>query len=193
MNHTNEDIFVYAPDRPDSDKHGRITKHRLTVCENAKLFNNCLFSQIDKYFILKDGIHVHHIDGNHSNNDINNLIPITIAQHRSIHNNINITSKIYLDKIIGVIKQGELLENLEVDNQQPNLSSNTLEGSETNSQILTDSAEDSNTNTSALLNKLNMLIDDYIVQTSNITNSGYLKSISEILESEIKSSEINTL
>ena len=47
-------------------------------------------------------------------------------------------------------KQSELLENPEVDNQQPSLSSNALEGSTTNSRILTDNTEDSNANTSTL-------------------------------------------
>ena len=47
-------------------------------------------------------------------------------------------------------KQGELLENPGEDNQQPSLSSNTLEGSTTNSQVLTSNVEDSNGNTSAL-------------------------------------------
>ena len=44
-------------------------------------------------------------------------------------------------------KQGELLENPEMDNQQPSLSSNTFEGSTTNSRVLN---EDSNADTSAL-------------------------------------------
>lgn len=48
------------------------------------------------------------------------------------------------------VKQGELLENPEEDNQQPSLSSNTLEGSTTNSRVQTDNAEDSDANTSAL-------------------------------------------
>jgi len=50
------------------------------------------------------------------------------------------------------VKQGELLENPEVnqDNQQPSLGSNTFEGSTTNSQIQTGNAEDGNTDTSAL-------------------------------------------
>jgi hypothetical protein len=49
-------------------------------------------------------------------------------------------------------KQGELLEHptsLE-DNQQPSLTSNSFEGSTTNSRIQTDNAEDSNGNTSTL-------------------------------------------
>jgi hypothetical protein len=55
----------------------------------------------------------------------------------------------------GIFKQGELLENPTLerqkeDNQQPSLSSNTLEGSTTNSRIQTDNAEDGNADTSAL-------------------------------------------
>lgn len=52
------------------------------------------------------------------------------------------------------IKQGELLETPEEDNQQPSLSSNILEGSTTNSRVQTGNAEDSNADTSALPNNL---------------------------------------
>jgi hypothetical protein len=53
------------------------------------------------------------------------------------------------------VKQGELLETpttviVNEDNQQPSLSSNTFEGSTTNSQIQTSNVEDSNADTSAL-------------------------------------------
>jgi hypothetical protein len=50
------------------------------------------------------------------------------------------------------LKLGELLENPTIkygDNQQPSLSSNTFEGSTTNSRVLTDNTVDSNANTSA--------------------------------------------
>jgi hypothetical protein len=53
---------------------------------------------------------------------------------------------------INIEKQGELLENptsLE-GNQQPSLSSNTFEGSTTNSRVQTSNIEDSNGDTSAL-------------------------------------------
>lgn len=49
-----------------------------------------------------------------------------------------------------VLKQGELPESLEVDNRQPSIYRNIIEGSTTNSQVLTDNAEDGNTDTSAL-------------------------------------------
>ena len=92
--------------------------------------------------------------------------------------------------IFGVLKQGELLENPEVDNQQPSLDSNIFEGSETNNRVLTSSVEDSNVDTSALLTKIKNFSNDYIVQTKIITDIAYKESIKEILESEIKSSEL---
>ena len=49
------------------------------------------------------------------------------------------------------------------DNQQPSLSSNAFEGSETNSRILPANAKDSNTNTSALL--ITISDDEDIVRT----------------------------
>ena len=49
-----------------------------------------------------------------------------------------------------VLKQGELLENPEVDNQHPSIYRNIIEGSTTNERVLTDNTEDGNFNTSAL-------------------------------------------
>lgn len=34
---------------------------------------------------LSSDIEIHHIDGNHSNNDISNLKPVTIQEHYNIH------------------------------------------------------------------------------------------------------------
>jgi hypothetical protein len=73
-----------------------------------------------------------------------------------------------------------LLENLEVDNQQPSLSSNTFEGSETNGRVLTDNSVDSNTNTSALLNNILNIVDDYIVRAASIT-----KKVAELGDKEL--------
>ena len=74
-------------------------------------------------------------------------MPVTKSEHTAIH---NLFSMIIRDeetgKITGVIKQGELLEKPEEVNQQPSLSGDTFEGSETNSRVL----RDSNADTSAL-------------------------------------------
>lgn len=72
-------------------------------------------------------------------------------------------------------KQGELLEHPEVDDQQPSLNSNVLEGSTTNSQIQTDNAEDSNANTSALPT----IISPVVIQRDKDGNP--LMSISVVL------------
>ena len=50
-----------------------------------------------------------------------------------------------------VQKQGELLERPEVANQQQSIYRNVIEGSTTNGRVLTGKAEDSNSDTSALL------------------------------------------
>lgn len=65
--------------------------------------------------------------------------------------------------LIGVLKQGELLERPEEVNQQPSLGSDTLEGSETNSRVL----RDSNADTSALPGNG----EDIVRTTDNKTNS----------------------
>jgi hypothetical protein len=53
-------------------------------------------------------------------------------------------------KLAAPLKQDELLETPEEDNQQPSLNSNILEGSTTNSQILPSNVEDGNADTSVL-------------------------------------------
>lgn len=67
----------------------------------------------------------------------------------------------YYEPTMSSRKQGELLESLEADNQQPSLISNNLEGSTTNTRIQTDNAEDGNSDTSALPNLIK--ISDEIV------------------------------
>ena len=61
-----------------------------------------------------------------------------------------------------------MLENLEEDDQQPSVFRNIYVGSETNSQVQTDNAVDSNADTSALLTE--NISDEEIVQTACITN-----------------------
>ena len=70
---------------------------------------------------------------------------------KSCNYNISYKGLYFQYKTINVHdKQEELLENQEIDNQQPSLDSNIFEGSTTNSQVQTDNAEDSNANTSIL-------------------------------------------
>ena len=54
-----------------------------------------------------------------------------------------------------------------MDNQQPSLSGNTLEGSETSSRVL----RDSNTATSALLQQILDIVEEDIVRPAQITET----------------------
>lgn len=126
----------------------------------------------DKNGLIKKQVHVHHIDGNHSNNDISNLCCLTLGNHTALHGQLATLAIDTLDKLInefnngngvqyildeykqvykiytdhyieesikdltiGIVKREELLENPEVDNQQPSLELTIEEGSETNSII----------------------------------------------------------
>lgn len=163
VNNNLVDILVYDPTHPHANSNGRVTKHRLIVEQNYKMFDYRYFEEINGRVVLKKSSQVHHIDGNHNNNDIINLIPVTIAEHRKIHNNeLEIVRDSATGRITGVIKRGELLEKPEVANQQPSLNGNVLEGSETSSRVQLDS----NATTSAPPD----LIGEDIVRPTDITN-----------------------
>ena len=150
-NNSITDIYVYTPEHPYANRNGRVVKHRLIVEENYKLFNESYFENINNKIVLKKSSQVHHIDFDHNNNSITNLIPVTRSEHSKIHNKVSIIVRdIKTGKITGVFKQGELLEKPEAVNQQPSLNSNILVGSTTNVRVQTDNAEDSNSDTSAL-------------------------------------------
>lgn len=88
-NHSNTEYMVYCPERPDANKYGRVYKHRLIVCLNHELFDDKYFDIIDGFYCLKKGIIVHHKDGNHSNNTLGNLQPMTKSEHTSVHNKLS--------------------------------------------------------------------------------------------------------
>lgn len=157
------DIFVYCPDHPYKDKNSRVKKHRLIVEENYERFDYKYFEEVNGRIVLKRTAHVHHINGDHNDNRIENLMPVTMSEHRAIHNKECVIQRDRTTgRITGVFKRGELLENPEVGNQQPSMNSDVLEGSETSSRV----QADSNTTTSALPD----LIGEDIVRTADITN-----------------------
>lgn len=130
---------------------------------------------------IPKGYVVHHKDANHENNDPHNLVVLPKSTHRRIHTifgnaliNALHTNRISKDDFIkvcnkeqwefykeiidldvtrqAVVKQGELLGRPEEENQHPSIYRNIYEGSSTNERVLTDNAEDSNFDTSALPN-----------------------------------------
>lgn len=129
--------------------------HRYVVEQNHNLFDDSYFNIIDGNYYLKPEIKVHHKDENTLNNNIDNLIPLTISEHSSLHNKQKELIRDSKGRIIGVFKYGELLGNHnDNDNQQPSNNSNIIEGSTTNSRGVIDNANVSNANTSAVPNKI---------------------------------------
>lgn len=127
------DIKVYCPNHPHCDSRGRVSKHRLLVEEHYKNFDMKYFEEINGKLYLKKSTQVHHINFDHDDNRIENLMPVTRSEHTSIHNlGIEIIRDTNTGKITGVIKQGELLEKPEEVNQQPSQPLTKLKGSETN-------------------------------------------------------------
>ncbi len=84
-NHLNE-AEVYAPHRADANRNGRVVLHRLLVEENWENFRSDAFDIINSQHVLKKGFIVHHVDGDHNNNSLDNLMVVTKAEHRRIHN-----------------------------------------------------------------------------------------------------------
>lgn len=158
-----EDVFVYSPETPGANQNGRITLHRKLITDNKGLFDPVFFDENGKLLSI---VQVHHIDLNHSNNSLDNLIPLTKAQHSTVHNLLNSLHKNTLDKIIGVYKNSKLLENDENHNQQS----------------ITIDSETILTNTSII----DQIIEDYIVQIKTIAINAYNDSIEE-LKSGVKS------
>ena len=128
---------------------------------------------------IPKGYVIHHKDANHMNNNPENLVVLPKNVHRLIHTyfgNVLIralhTNKITKEEFFkccneeeinfykhiidlnvthqAVVKQGELLEVPEGVNQHPSIYRNIIEGSTTNIRTLTDNAEGSNDDTSAL-------------------------------------------
>ena len=131
-NHNLQEILVYMPSHPYADKNGRIKKHRLIVEENYSNFDPKYFIIDKDVAYLKPEYHIHHIDGNHNNNILNNLQIVTKSEHTNIHNKNKVIIRDNLGRITAVFKREELLENPEEDNQQPSQELTILEGSETN-------------------------------------------------------------
>lgn len=160
-------ILEYCPGHPKpcdrSTSGSRVRQHRLVIERNYDKFDPKYFEVINGWTVLKDEYDIHHINEIKTDNRLENLQILTRSEHRSLHNTLEAQKISKYKAIIGVLKQGELLETLEVDNQQPSLNSNIQEGSTTNSRIQTGNAEDSNANTSALLSQIIDIVKDDIV------------------------------
>ncbi|WP_455637195.1 HNH endonuclease signature motif containing protein [Parabacteroides sp.] len=78
--------MVYVGEWYKGNVHGRVKAHRYLFENNYYIYDEAYFDIIDGWHYLKPKIEVHHIDFNHNNNDITNLIPLTKSEHISLHN-----------------------------------------------------------------------------------------------------------
>lgn len=115
---------IYCPNHPFKDKNGRMLEHRLIVEENYNLFDLNRFVKIDSKYYLSPYFHVHHLNGDHSDNRVENLIIVTKSEHTTLHNKTKQIIRDNKGRITGVLKLGELLENPVEDNQQPSINLN---------------------------------------------------------------------
>lgn len=65
---------------------GRVKEHRFLVELNHDKYPPEFFEKIGDWWYLRDKIEVHHIDFNHNNNELSNLMPMTKGDHVSLHN-----------------------------------------------------------------------------------------------------------
>jgi hypothetical protein len=105
-NNKNTDIYVHVDNHPRPNRNSRVLLHRHIVEQNYQLFDKKYFEEINGFVVLRKGVGVHHINGNHDDNRIENLMPITRSEHTAIHNK---QKEILRDKtngrIIGIIKK----------------------------------------------------------------------------------------
>ena len=164
-------ILEYCPGHPKpcdtGNKTTRVRQHRLVIERNYDKFDPKYFEEINGWIVLKDEYDVHHINEIKTDNRLENLQILSKSEHSKLHNWLEKARINKYKSIIGVLKQGELLENLEVDNQQPSLNSNILEGSETSSRV----QMDSNATTSALLQQIKEIVGEDIVRPTDITKN----------------------
>lgn len=81
-------LLVLAHDHPFRTCGNRVFQHRLVVEQNADLFDQKFFIEINGKKYLKEGYVVHHKNMVKTDNRVENLEIMTIGEHRSLHNKL---------------------------------------------------------------------------------------------------------
>lgn len=87
------DKMIYLPGHPFANKYGRVKYHRHIVELHSYLFDDKYFIEINNKKYLRPKVDVHHIDQDHFNDSIDNLMLLTKSEHTHIHNQLRKLSK----------------------------------------------------------------------------------------------------
>ncbi len=79
--------MIRMPDHPFANTDGFVFEHRLVA--ERYLLNHENSVEVNGIRYLKSEYDVHHIDGSKCNNMPDNLLVVTKAEHRRIHNHLN--------------------------------------------------------------------------------------------------------
>ena len=80
-------VKLYMPDHPFSSPTGYILEHRYVA--EQYLLNDENSIEINGKRYLSPNYIVHHIDENKQNNDVSNLMVLTLSEHQTLHNKKN--------------------------------------------------------------------------------------------------------
>lgn len=107
-------ILEYCPGHPRPHDKGvlgsRVRQHRLVIERNSHQYNKDYFEILNGWVVLKKEYDVHHINEIKTDNTLGNLEIITRSKHTSLHNKDKTIIRDPLGRIIGVVKNCELLE-----------------------------------------------------------------------------------
>ena len=82
------DKWIYTPKHPYANRYGRIKLHTYIVEQNHNLYSDKYFDLVNGVVVLNKKYMIHHIDGNHNNNNLHNLMIVTRSEHSTIHNTL---------------------------------------------------------------------------------------------------------
>jgi dUTP pyrophosphatase len=112
-------ILVKALNHPLCHYDGYMLLHRLLYEEYLKQSGDYQFLiDMDGYWVLNPAYVIHHIDGNRTNNKIENLELTTLSEHSARHSEEKTIIRDFLGRIktvVGEIKSGELARNKRFD------------------------------------------------------------------------------